>query len=130
MCCAAMVERTRWRSQRSSTSSRRPSRTASLHFKRRASSKGTRSDWTTTSWVYDGRPPGRDAPRDDRCRDDTLRETAGTVTVYEVTGESNIAAIGRVADGAIGTVLQKLHADPSVRDVEVHTVTSVGYEGC
>lgn len=55
----------------------------------------------------------------------------GRPTASGDTAVRSRVVIGRVTDqAAIGTVVQKLHADPAVRDIEVHTVASVGYEGC
>lgn len=56
-----------------------------------------------------------------------LRETASIVTVYETSGGFNVFATGRFEnEAAIGTLLQKLHADPDVGDVDVQRVKTVG----
>jgi DNA-binding Lrp family transcriptional regulator len=54
-----------------------------------------------------------------------LRETTNVVTVYETSDRYNVFAIGKFeSDDDIGRLLEKLHSDPHVRNVDLQRARS------
>ena len=59
-----------------------------------------------------------------------LRERTDTVTVYETSDRFNVFAIGKFhTDREVGRLLEELHSDPDVRNVQVQKVEAIAGEG-